>query len=1357
MSQLRAGHIVAGQYEIRAHLGSGGGGDVFRATQLATGQLVALKFLRTIPGLDAAPQDKRRRRFRRELDIVTRLRHPDIVRLIDYGKHETTEYLVFEYVDGRPLSAVLRAEGALPVETARSLMCQLLEVLAHAHAHGVVHRDIKPSNLMVLDRLGRPRIKVLDFGVGAILVDDESGQRTALTASGEMIGTPAYAAPEQLRGEEVSSRADLYAWALVVVECLVGAPVMLGRSAGETIQNQLSSSPVPLPPELRNHPFGELLAWALDKQVARRPAQAAQLLARLERLEVAELTAPSGFLYGRCERPPGIEPISITEVGAIVGERRQVAVLCCRVSPRPHAAELLDELIFERCHRQVAELVRTTSSTFGGRVVGELGTMTLIYFGLDRSRGLEPTLINRAILELDQRLTKLADEQGFDYVLEVGAHAGVVITHHDDPNRDHSRDHIAAEAVAMLTPSPPGPRSRLVASAALLRLLPRGEATRLELAGTAETVALSWSAAGLPVRALELETLGSIPEPTVARARMIGRDAELDRLLTLAARSGPDPRAVLVRGQAGIGKSRLVEEFARARAQEGVGALRLSFVPEAAHVALARVLDCVLTTLDLDGPPSCATLDRVLCSSDVDRSLVVPLLCTWLMLPITAPHAPLMLSPPFQRKLLIAALVAIFDEQLERRGADLIIEDVHWADASSREWLGQLLDRRAQRGAFMLLTARPEFSPSATAPAIELVELLPLARAEVEALVAAFVGHHGHDPAPMLAEQVGERSDGIPLFIEELTRELLAHNLDDGPPPSLRNLMAARLDRLGRARQTAQYAAAIGREFDYELLAESVPDNEATLLGDLAELVDAGLLEAPTAPAGIYLFRHALLRDAAYASLPAESRRRVHESIALALRDEFDERVQARPDLAARHLEGATMFEDALAEWLRASARAAQAAAHAESLAHLDSGFRVLAALPPGPARDQAEIDLLNAKGATLIAKLGHGHPDVRATFTRAIEFVGEAPPSRRGFLALKGLWAHYFTLPELARAVEIGHELAAQADQADDVILKLGACESLAQACYWRGEFAETVRQRELCIEHYDPELNRELIATFGINPWIACISFGAQAQLMLGELDEAVARHDEAVAIAHEIGHPGLLAGILATAGSLHVMRGAEEGERGEDLAIARWQTKEATRLAAEGGFEFWLAAATLVDADARVLQGEHEALVDLEQAIAKWRAAGAGLGIGWHLTCVARGHQGRGQHERALECLARADLHVARGGEGYCEAEIARIRARSLAAVEPEAARAELERALTLARSRRARLHELRAGFDLQRLLTKRGEAERGREQLRDILTWWREHPSGLELASVRSCFEAAGLDQPSGPATRAAKPR
>src|SRR5438552_2649192 len=787
-------------YEILEELGSGGFGRVHKARQLSTGQLVAIKVLRFWESDSAADVANQVERFRRETRLCAELSHPNIVRLIDSGETGHGQlYAIFEYVPGSTLKDVLAREGGLGWTETVYLMTQVLDALACAHARGVVHRDLKPENIMVTKTGARRNALVLDFGLGGFTREASGWALPRLTLSRELIGTPCYAAPEQLRGETPSERSDLYSWALIFLECLTGEVVMGGRSAHEIIVKQLSGDPVPIPTCLRDPRLRRLFQTATAKAVEKREVTVEALLRALGVPGPARADAPA------------TEPVP-------EGERRQGTVVSggrtvMTAEGLPPDIEELDELLHGE-HERLGQLAMRA----GGHVAAVTGGSLLIAFGYPSAREDDARRAVRTALRIAADVQRASDrlvaERGLRLELRTGIHTGLVIV------RDHAQllDMVGVTprvATRLQELARPG---EILASQETQRLL-RGTVC-CDAAGEHRLPELSHTLLVFRVTADPRPRADTDLTSFVRETPLVGRREPLGRLVDLwrrtqAGRGG----ALLLTGEPGIGKSRLVRELRRR----------------------------------------------------------VP-----------------------------------FDAWLEAR----------CAAESQDSPLRPVADMFAA------------WSPTEVVP----IPLGRLGRDEVETMVQAGLASGRPVPAAVL-EQVIRRSDGVPLFVEEVTRVLSeagllgaesGRDLDEaGVPGTLRDLLAARLDAVSpSARATAQLAAVLGREFRTDHLCAA--GDEGALRDDLRELTDAGLVfTRRMAATETYVFKHALVCDAAYEAMTRPVRRKRHLRVATVLRARIPEVGRELRDLLAQHFELGGDAATAIDYWTLAGERTMSEAAYA--------------------------------------------------------------------------------------------------------------------------------------------------------------------------------------------------------------------------------------------------------------------------------------------------------------------------------------------------------------------------------------------------------------------------------------------
>ncbi len=901
--------VLAGKrhYRLGALLGEGGSGVVFRATCGETGQDVAIKLMRDEVAWTEAERARQRMRFRRETSLCEALRHPNIVALLDQGEAPNGRpFAVFEYVHGQTLRDRLAMEGPLSAVDTGRLMTEVLDALAAAHRRGIVHRDLKPQNIVLAMADDGPQAKLLDFGIGALLPGATDSAPQDATLAAEVLGSPSYCAPEQLRNEPPTPGSDLYAWGLVVIECLTGEVVMQGASVADILYQQLSPVDVALPPAIASHPLGSVLRRALSKHPAQRAASADQLAEQFRMLNFAALVGP--FDAGRASRPMHPPPfMPRSEAVTTAGEYRQVTTLCCCVTiagdGRQRHAGTDHGALLDRYEAQWLTKCADIAVGYGAQVDERLGDTLLFHFGLQGDIDRPARRAARAALDMVRvagraRLPAPADagctDSGEGWRVEVAAaiHVGQVL----------------APASQRPGGSTPAAASRLLRLAGPGQILISDDA-RLALERHADfrPTALQLAQAGLapqPVYELLGERRADTPFDSLdggMRAPMIGRTRELDALLrawqeTLArhrrAMHGVPPRLVV--GDAGIGKSRLVHALCEAVRTQGHAFAHCGCQPERENHALFPILRFIGAhwQLDADSPADItrAAIDAMLAALECDRAVARVALATWLGLPCDAKAA--RRTSECEQDALFDALEQLIVSLGNGAPVLLVVEDVQWIDRSTEDFLAYL--QRSPRAAALciVLTSRPARLARWRGTAERLV-LRRLPRDDAWRLMSAYLGQGALDPAWI--DPLVRRTAGIPLFIEAIARELTMsgadgslaalRTMDPCPLPlSLGGMLGRAFDRIDDARGTAQLAATIGLEVDAHLLAAASPHDRATLDAHLQLLLEERIMYARHRRDRVfYSFRHALIRDAAYASMPPAVRCANHARVNRAL------------------------------------------------------------------------------------------------------------------------------------------------------------------------------------------------------------------------------------------------------------------------------------------------------------------------------------------------------------------------------------------------------------------------------------------------------------------------------------------
>ena len=676
------------------------------------------------------------------------------------------------------------------------------------------------------------------------------------------------------------------------------------------------------------------------------------------------------------------------------------------------------------------------------------------------------------------------------------------------------------------------------------------------------------------------------------------------------------------------------------------------------------------------------------------------------------------------------------------------MEDLHWVDPSTLEFLSLLVDQGPTTRILALLTFRPDFSPPWTGRSYLTQVMLPRLPRRQAAEMAARVAHSKTLPAEVM-EQVIARTDGVPLFVEELTKMVLESGLLQereeryeltGPlpplaiPTTLHDSLMARLDRLATVKGMAQLGATLGREFSYALLQAVSPWDEGTLRRGLHQLVEAEFLyQQGLPPEAKYLFKHALIQEAAYQSLLRSTRQQYHQRIAQMLETRFPETVsETQPELLAHHYTEAGLVEQAIGYWQRAGQQASERSANLEAISHFTTGIELLTTLPETPARTQQALALYIALGAALLVTKGHAAPEVEHVYTQAralCQQVGETPEL---VPALFGLWRFYIARPQLYMARECGETLLRLAQRAQDPALAVIAHYALGTTRFYLGALPAARPHLEEGIALYTPDQRRAPVFRIGQDLGVGCRATAAWTLWLLGYPEQALARIHDALTLAHELSHPFSLgvAGFCA----------AFVYQFCRDVPAVHEQAEATVALATEQGFSLLVAGGMILCGWALAMQGQGEAgTAQVRQGLAAWRATGAAFHGPYMCTLLADVSAHLGHTADGLQALAEAHTLVEQHEERFWEAEVCRLRG-VLLLRQPGTPQAEaeawLQRALDVARCQEAKALELRAAMSLGRLWQQQGKRQEAYDLLAPIYHWFTEGFDTADLQDARA---------------------
>jgi class 3 adenylate cyclase/predicted ATPase len=1059
-----------------------------------------------------------------------------------------------------------------------------------------------------------------------------------------------------------------------------------------------------------------------------------------------EVSPPQG------EAVPGVPPTPDAE-------RRQLTVMFCDLVDSTRLASQLDPEEYRDVVRAYQRVCSKVITRFDGHLAQLLGDGLLIYFGYpqahedDAQRAVRAGLGMRAAMgDLNQGLQQA---KGIQLAIRLGIHTGLVVV--GEMGGAGRQEQLALGEV-------PNVASRIQGLAEPNTIIISTDTYRL-IQGYFECQALGAQAlrgVAEPVTIYRvLSESGAQGRLDIAQPRgltpLVGRDSEVTLLRERweQAKAGYG-QVVLLTGDGGLGKSRLVQVLKDHVANEPHVRWECRSVPYYQNTALYPLTDLFHRILHWqpDEPPEekLAKLEQALRQYRLPLEETVPLFAPLLALPVPENHYhPLALSPQRQRQKTLETIVAILLELAESQPVLLIIEDLHWTDPTTLEWLNLLVEQVPTASMLVLLTCRPHFQPTWHHRSyITEMTLNHLAPAQVEQIVAGMTD--GKTLPHEVLAQIVAKTDGVPLFVEEMTKailescqltavnghyELIGSFSTVAIPATLQDSLMARLDRLVTAKAVAQYAAVIGRQFSYELLQAVSQVDALTLQRELGRLVEAEIVyRRGVPPQATYTFKHALIQDAAYQSLLKSTRQQYQQRIAQVLEAQFPETAAAAPELLAYHYTEAGLAEQAVGYWQKAGQSAVQHSAHMEAISHLTTGLALLQTLPNTPHRMHQELDFQTLLGTALLATKGYAAPEVEAVYERArtlCQHVGETPQLTK---VLVGLFLFYVNRPDFPTSHALGEQLWRLAHQAGDPARLLQAHMVQGVTAFWTGHLAQAQHALEQGIALYDALQPRSMAGDYGQDSGVVCRHYAGWVRWCLGYPDQARTITNAMLTLAQDLAHPLSLVYALSAASALH--NRLREGCTAHQLAEAAYA------LAAEHGFTYWVASATIRRGEALVLQGQsQEGIVLIQRGIAAKRATGSEVTWSWHSARLAEAYGKVGQAQKGLSTLAEVLAWIENTGERSFEAELHRLKGELLSQQNSDnQAEAEtcFHHAINIARNQQAKSFELRTAPSLARLWQQQGKRQEAHDLLAPVYNWFTEGFDTLDLKDAKALLEA-----------------
>ena len=1032
-------------------------------------------------------------------------------------------------------------------------------------------------------------------------------------------------------------------------------------------------------------------------------------------------------------------------------ERRQVTVMFSDLVGSTALAARMDPEDLREVISAYQRCVSETVCRFGGFVAKYMGDGVLIYFGYPQAHEDDAEQAVRAGLELVAAVGDLKTHMPLQ--TRVGIATGLVVVG-DLIGFGASQEQVIVGETpnfAARLQSIAEPNSVVIAESTRKlagNLFELEDLGAQDLKGIAGTVR-AWAA----LRPASVESRFDALHAT-GLTELVGREEELELLLRRWSKAkSNEGQVVLLSGEPGIGKSRLTAALMEAVAVEPHTRLRYFCSPQHADSALYPIIsqmeraanfahdDTVYTKLD--------KLDAVLAQSFTpprDAALFAEMLS----LPSDGRYATLELIPQQRRQRTLEALTAQLEALSHQKPVLMIFEDAHWTDPTSLEAFGRAVDRIRTLGVLLIVTHRPEFEPPWIGrPHVTAVILNRLSEREIAAIIDSVTGNKML--SANVRQDIIERTDGIPLFVEEMTKAVLEAETEgearqtaarvppraQAVPASLHASLMARLDRLGPAKEVAQIGAAIGREFSHALLGAVAGMSEAELASALDRLVAAGLLfRQGVPPHATYLFKHALVQDAAYGTLLRERRRALHAHIAETLEDQFAEIVETQPHLMAQHCSEAGHFERAINYWLKAGLQAVARSAMPEAEALLRKGLTLVPHVTDNDSRKEHELDLQIALGLALSQIQGFHAQAAGEAYSRARQLCDELKRPRKLLPILYGQWVNSYTRAELDRAEQFATEILNLGELTDDVVTRVVGYRATGGTSLFRGDFPIARSSLEQGLKLYDPSQRVQyggLILT-SVDTHVALLGYLAPALACCGQLDQALSVCDKAVAEARDTSHAPTLAHMLWCAWW-------SEWCAHSDPSTLLQHADELVTLSTNRELGFWHTIGLACRGWCLVMLGQGDrGISEMTAGVSKLRAT---LFEPIVVTMFADAFRILGQTGAGLAHLMEAERQAEATRVRCCQCQTFRLRGVLLTLMgDRVAAESSFRDAISLAQRQGAKFFELRAALDLARLWRDQGKVQQARKLLAPVYGWFAEGFDTRDLKEAKALLDALG---------------
>jgi class 3 adenylate cyclase/tetratricopeptide (TPR) repeat protein len=1065
-----------------------------------------------------------------------------------------------------------------------------------------------------------------------------------------------------------------------------------------------------------------------------------------------KVLAAIAALNDEVAKPVKSEPVAIPARPRSEAERRQLTVMFVDLVGSTELSQQLDPEEMRVVIGAYQAAVSGEITRYEGHVAKLMGDGVLAYFGWPQAHEDDAERAIRAGLAAASAVAGMRTPRGEPLLARIGIATGLVVVGDLIGEGSAQEEAVIGETpnLAARLQGLADPNTVVIANttqrlvAGLFDMVDLGQR---ELKGFATSVR-AWRIAGEAGAEGRFDALHETTSPLVGRAE----ELELLRQRWQQVRAGKG-QVVLLSGEPGIGKSRLIAALQERVGAESHARLRYFCSPFYVNSALYPVIKQLERAAGIrrDDAPG-TKLDKLEASlrrTIADITEAGPLLAELLSIDTAGRYSLVKLMAQARKARTLGMLIQLLKGLAARQPVMMIIEDAHWIDPTTGEWLDTVIDGLEDLPVLLIVSFRPEFQSRWTLLSyVTALSLNRLGREEGAAIADRVAG--GKTLPPEVRNQILAKTEGVPLFVEELTKTVIEsgllidagnHYALSGPlpplaiPSTLQDSLMARLDRLDLVKEVAQTGACIGRAFHYRLISAATGSDSTELAAALQQLEKSELVfRRGTPPEATYTFKHALIQDTAYQSLLKSRRQHIHARIASTLESQFPEIATGEPETLAHHYTAAGLSDQAVGYWLKAGQQAQKRSANLEAAAHLAKGLELIASLRESEDHLRQEIHLQTAMAVTMMAAKGWGAPEVLQACTRARVLCEKLGDTGRLFIALCGEASYHMISGNLIAADELGRRCVELANSSGDQSLLLEAHHRQWATKFFMGDLAAAETHARAGLATYDPDKHHSLTYIYtGHDPGVCCRNYSARMLWLRGYSDQALERSREAIALAERVSHP--LTKVLAQSNLslIHLLRREpEEGRRWAKKFVALSREFVLPQSVSEGHFHLgWALAESGHAAD-----GAKE----MRDAIAAITATGAAMGMP-HLLCVLAQACGEsGETCEGLELLERG-LSIAEYGAKCHLPELLRAKGDLLWRLSRQDKSAEhwFLQALTAARSDGTKALELRAALSLARLYRAQEFDEKARDVLSPVYAWFTEGFETLDLIEAKAVLD------------------